>query len=928
MILSKITRYIFPIAVIFAFFSPLRCNAQQPDISKKPQTITVVSDDNYPPYIFRDTNGNLQGILIDEWTLWEKKTGIKVKFIGMDWAKAQRFIAEGRADVIDTMFLTEERARLYDFSKPYVTIEVPVFFHNNISGITDVASLQGFTIGVKEGDASIGMLKKHGITTLREYASYEEIVKAAADQKIKVFCIDGPPAFYYLYKMDLEKEYRHSMPLYSGQFHRAVRKGDKQLLNIIEDGFRRISPKEHSGLEKKWRGSSLLINPDSVRYILNSSFAVFIAALALMLWNHMLRRKVSQKTSQLRETLGALKGNEAMLRATIESLPFDFFAIDREGCYFMLNDAALHHWGDVIGKKPEEVILDYPEGKRWLENNQRAFAGETVRGEVEYLFDGERHYIHEIVTPIRDDNQQIQGILGINFDMTGQKRTEEALRESIQKYSALIETTDTGFVILDSKGLVLDANPEYVRLTGHERLEEIAGRPVTDWTADYEKEKNAAEVKKCFEQGFVRNLEIDYVDKQGKNTPIEINATVVNTKNGPQILTLCRNISEHRKLEEQLRQAQKMEAIGQLAGGVAHDFNNILSAIMGYASISRLKIKDDEELKGYIEHILASAERGANLTHSLLAFSRKQVVELKPSNINDIIYGVQKILARVISEDIEFKVNLSIEDLVVEADKGQIEQVLMNLATNARDAMPNGGSLLISTNSIEIGGGYMKSHIVDKAGRYAVISVSDTGVGMERAIREHMFEPFFTTKEVGKGTGLGLAMAYGIIKRHNGSINVYSEPGKGTTLKIYLPLVQSKIEDEQKTEVVPIPVGQETILLVEDDEVVRNVTKATLEAFGYRVIEALDGEDAVRVFAENKDAVPLIISDVIMPKKSGNEVYEAARKIKPEVKVIFISGYASDVINKGGVLAKGVTFIAKPFKSDNLLRKVREVLDS
>ena len=512
--------------------------------------------------------------------------------------------------------------------------------------------------------------------------------------------------------------------------------------------------------------------------------------------------------------------------------------------------------------------------------------------------------------------------------MTEQKRAEEALRESMEKYSALVETTDTGFVILDGKGRVVDANPEYVSLTGHERLEEILGKSVTEWTAEYEKEKNEAEVKKCFGQGFVRNLEIDYVDKKGNITPIEINATVVNNKNGPQILTLCRNITEHRKLEEQLRQAQKMEAIGQLAGGVAHDFNNILSAIMGYASISRLKMKDDDELKGHMEHIIAAAERGANLTHSLLAFSRKQVVELKPRNINDIIYGVQKILSRVIGEDIEFKVNLSIEDLVVEADKGQVEQVLMNLMTNARDAMPHGGALLISTSSMEIDGSHMKSHLVDKTGRYAVISVSDTGVGMGRAIQEHMFEPFFTTKEVGKGTGLGLAMAYGIIKRHNGSINVYSEPGKGTTFNIYLPLVGSKVEDEQKMEVVPIPAGHETIVLAEDDEVVRNVTKATLEAFGYKVIEALDGEDAVRVFAGNKDVVPLIISDMIMPKKSGSEVYEEARKIKPDVKVIFISGYASDVINKGGVLAKGVAFIAKPFKTDTLLRKVREVLDN
>ncbi len=386
-----------------------------------------------------------------------------------------------------------------------------------------------------------------------------------------------------------------------------------------------------------------------------------------------------------------------------------------------------------------------------------------------------------------------------------------------------------------------------------------------------------------------------------------------------------RNITEQKKLEEQFRQAQKMEAVGALAGGIAHDFNNILSAIIGYASILRMKIDPEDELRHHVVEILAASERAANLTRSMLAFSRKQVMELKPVNVNELICGIHKMLARLIGEDIEFTVACSGDTgLVVQSDAGQLEHVLMNLIMNARDAMPDGGKLTIGSGRFTL----IEELEEMPRGSYAVISVSDSGIGMDKETQEHIFEPFFTTKEVGKGTGLGLAMAYGIIKKHNGFIRVYSEPGKGTTFKIYLPVTSQAVQKFRKKEAVLLPLGTETILLVEDNSNVRFVTRDMLQEFGYTVLEAADGEEAVRVFRENKDRIKLLLCDLIMPKKSGKETYEEIKIMRPDVKAIFTSGYTSDIIARKGLLEEGINFMSKPVSMIELSGKIREVLDS
>ena len=385
--------------------------------------------------------------------------------------------------------------------------------------------------------------------------------------------------------------------------------------------------------------------------------------------------------------------------------------------------------------------------------------------------------------------------------------------------------------------------------------------------------------------------------------------------------------AERNKLEEQLHHAQKMESIGVLAGGVAHDFNNILSAIIGYGYMAQKMLKSDAATYSYIQEILDSANRAADLTRGLLAFSRKQVIAPILADLNEIVRNVEKMLRRILTEDIELRTDLSVGELPVMVDVGQMEQVLMNLATNARDAMPDGGNFLIQTDTVHVDSDYSKAHFSQDAEPYAVLKVADTGVGMTNETTEGIFVPFFTTKEVGKGTGLGLSMSYGVIKQHSGNIRVYSEVGKGTTFKIYLHIAQTQIE-KIPTSIQLLPKGKgETILIAEDETQVRESLWLILQDNGYKIIAAESGQDAVRKFKENIGAVALMILDVIMPIKNGREVYEEIKGIRPSVKAIFMSGYTDDIISKKGILEEGFDLMSKPVNPDTLMRKIRDVLE-
>lgn len=512
-------------------------------------------------------------------------------------------------------------------------------------------------------------------------------------------------------------------------------------------------------------------------------------------------------------------------------------------------------------------------------------------------------------------------------ELAERKRTAEHLR----KLSVVVEQNPASIMITDTSGIIEYVNPHFTALTGYS-LEEVVGqKPNILKTGETGREEYRRLWDTIVAGGewhgefHNRTKDGDLYWEQALIAPIRDESGTIS-----HFIAIKENITERKQLEVQLRHSQKMDAVGQLAGGIAHDFNNILTAIVGYASILQLRLPDDSPLKKSAEEIAASAERGAALTQGLLAFSRKQASNPAVIDLNEVITRVHQLLLRLICEDIHLEINLEQKELPVLVDSGQIEQVLMNLSTNARDALPHGGSIVIRTEAVVIDADFVIARGFGTPGRYALLTFSDSGEGMADDIVRHIFEPFYSTKELGKGTGLGLSIVYGIIKDHNGYVVCHSTPGLGTIFHIYLPLLDSvpAVAGESAPEEMTDVRGQNSILLAEDNEATRALCREILEEFGYSVIEAVDGEDALEKFQALQSGISLAILDVIMPKKSGREVYDAIRSIAPDTRILFCSGYTEDVVVSQGGLDAGMSYLAKPFTPKGLLMKIREVLDN
>ncbi|MGB9080912.1 MAG: PAS domain S-box protein, partial [Desulfuromonadaceae bacterium] len=511
-------------------------------------------------------------------------------------------------------------------------------------------------------------------------------------------------------------------------------------------------------------------------------------------------------------------------------------------------------------------------------------------------------------------------------ELTERKRAEEHLR----KLSVAVEQSPASIVITDTSGIIEYVNPHFTQLTGY-AFDEAVGRNPSILKTGQTGSEEYRQMWETILAGGVWHGEFhnrkkngDLFWEQALIAPIRDNSHAIT-----HFIAIKEDITERKELEGQLRHAQKMDAIGQLAGGIAHDFSNILTAIVGYASIMQLKLPDDSPIKKYAGQIIITAERGTTLTQGLLAYSRKQESNPVVVDLNEIITRVHQLLLRLISEDIHLEINLDPQGWLVLADSGQIEQVLMNLSTNARDALPHGGSIVITTEAVTIDSDFVLSRGFGRPGRYALLTFADDGEGMDAGIAGHIFEPFYTTKEPGKGAGLGLSIVYGIIKKHKGYIDFHSSADRGTIFQIYLPLLDSvPAEAEEKVQEMEGNVrGGDHILLAEDDETTRLLGREILEEFGYSVVVAVDGEDALEKFREQGERIGLVIIDVIMPKMNGREVYDAIRGIAPNMRILFCSGYARDVVVSQGGLEEGMNYLPKPFTPKELLLKIREVLD-
>ena len=625
----------------------------------------------------------------------------------------------------------------------------------------------------------------------------------------------------------------------------------------------------------------------------------------------------------------ALISSEEYFRRVIRCSPIAMALYDQRGVVSFLND----RFTKIFGYLKE----DLPDLESWW---NRAYPDAAYRQQVRAVWNHANEKAIRLGTDIephryrvtcKDGTQRIVEIFGsiigekhlvILNDITQQRYADEQLL----LMGAIVESSDDAIVGMYLDGVVTSWNRGAEKIYGFSRGE-MMGRSFSRLLPETSEGELDAILERTRSGEHIEHLETLHRRKDGKviNMSLTISPIVDAEGNVTSASTIGSDISHRVSLEQQLRQAQKMEALGTLAGGIAHDFNNILTAIIGHASLLNLKLEKNDPLTDNVHQILEAASRAANLTQALLGFSRKAPIDTRPVSLNGIIKKVERLLVMLLKENVSYQANLSPDEPIIMADSGQIEQVLINLASNARDAIPSTGAIRISTGVVDLDEQFVRAHGYGGPGRYASLSFNDNGVGMEESVRLRIFEPFYTTKESGKGTGLGLAIVYGIIKQHNGFINCYSEPGLGTTFQLYLPLTTREMVQQVKAPESPPRGGSETILVAEDDEATRNLDRKVLEAYGYRVIEACDGEDAIAKVQEHRDRIQLLFLDSIMPKKNGKEVYEEVIRIRPGLKVLFTSGYTADTFSD--LEAKEFRFIAKPILPTQLLRTIREILD-
>lgn len=644
----------------------------------------------------------------------------------------------------------------------------------------------------------------------------------------------------------------------------------------------------------------------------------------------------------LKQAHNILEKERSRLRILLQTIPALIWMKDPTGIYIACNSRFEHFFGarepEILGKTDYDFV-DAELADFFRKNDLKAIAADipSVNEEwVTYAEDGHRELLETIKTPVRDSQGTLIGVLGIARDITEQRRIEDELKNERMRFRNLVDSVD---------GIVWEADAEtFIFTYVSQQAERLLGYPVDDWYQPgfwvdhlHPDDKVWAQ-KYCMErtaQHQDHDCEYRFIASDGHEVWLHDIVTVVEENDQPRWLrgimvdttAKKREEAEKLKLEGQLRQAQKMEAVGRLAGGVAHDFNNKLSVILGYGEMASRAGISSERYRDYLAQIIKAADQSREITRQLLAFSRQEVISPRVIDLNDMVRDSKNGLCRFIGEDIRFEIKLAENLWPINIDPTQIDQIIMNLVVNARDAMADGGLLLIETQNIRIDSAYSVLHPEMMAGNYVQLSVSDSGCGMDRETLQHIFEPFYTTKEVGKGTGLGLATIYGIVSQNKGFVYVYSEPGLGTTFKIYFSRCDDLSHSEKPVETSLLLDQPATILLVEDDEAVRNITAEILKEIGYSILIAVTPQNAIDL-CNSKEHIDLLLTDVIMPGMNGRDLSLWVTELRSDIKVLFMSGYTAEVINQKGIFADGLHFIQKPFDRASLHRKIQGVLSN
>ena len=658
--------------------------------------------------------------------------------------------------------------------------------------------------------------------------------------------------------------------------------------------------------------------------------------------NDDLEKKVAERTEALARAIRHLEGEvterrrkeEDLLRlaAIVECSEDAIIAADLDGKITDWNAGAERMFGysraEATGM-PVNIIV--PTERRHepvqILAKVRKGAGVTNQETVRLRQDGKPVHVSLTVSPIRDQAGRLTGSAAIVRDTTERIEMEAALRRSEANFRSVIENSPYGALRTLLDGRILLANPAAVIMLGYSSESELLS---LNMASDIY--RNLADRARIIQQArnteYIKDIEVEWKHKSGSSIMVRFSSHIVKNQAGEidHFDLMVQDITKQHNLEEQLRQAQKMEAIGRLAGGVAHDFNNLLGVIIGYSELALDQIGPGNAVRGQVEQIRKAGERAGALTRQLLAFSRQQVLDTKTLNLNAIISDMAQLLLRLIGEDVELQTKLDSQLHAIRGDQGQIEQVIMNLAVNSRDAMPQGGKLMIETRNTTVDDDELQRRTPMTPGDYILLIISDTGVGMDTETQAHIFEPFFTTKAQGKGTGLGLATVYGVVKQSGGYIWVYSEPGVGATFKVYLPRVLEEPRTGQAPDLGDGHQGAETVLVVEDEASLRTFTTTLLQNSGYTVVEAGDGEEALALAGQYKRPIHLLLTDMIMPGMNGPAVAEKLASLHPETKVLFMSGYTGFVSR--GLIDPHAVLVSKPFTREELLRKIREALGS
>ena len=902
--------------------------AHEPVAASAGEPLVLVAGKHYPPMSYIK-DGVATGMYVDVAAALAKVLGREVRVELMDWTAARQAVLRGEADGLLSMSTSPERARLYDFTEPTTAHEIGLFVRSDEISIRDAMDLTGRKVGVIAGSMPQILLEANGAANLVLIDDYYDGFRRLAAGTISAVAGDLWVGAYTIEQRRLRDIVRTGPPLATLATGIALRKGNSLLVDEVSQAIRTLKLNGTiERIEDRWRPQSMLfVSRARMQMLLTLAGAGFLAVLLLgtTVWATALRRQLRAQARH-REA----EGRVHLLAQALQSASDCISITDTSDRILYANEAFLRtyeyeerdllgqHIGIVRSTDNVPGVLD----RIYDVTKQEGWHG-VVRNRART---GRVFPVSLSTSMVHDEHGQIIGLVGVARDRTSEEAAEAALRASEEKYRQVVENANDIIFIVDPEGYCLSMNRAGREISGYV-AEDPRGVNLKQLVAPEQIGTALRQLQRVLSGEEVPSFELDMVSKSGKRMTLELDVRVIRSATGiTGVQGIARDVTTRKELEANLRQAQKMEAIGRLAGGVAHDFNNVLTVVMGTAELAAMQLDEESPVRRDLEEIQRAADSAASLTRQLLIFSRKGVFHPAVLDLNEVVTRLNKLLRRLVGEDIEFIVRAGGALAHIMADASQIEQVIMNLVVNARDAMPTGGRLTIETSIVSLDDSFVRAHQGAAAGEFVRLTVTDTGVGMTADVLAQIFTPFFTTKGPSKGTGLGLATVHGIVQQVGGCITVKSTPGHGAAFAIDLPRVRARVAHAPlAAHLAAHTAVSGTILFVEDEESVRTMGTRALRQFGYTVLPARDATEAISV-AERHPGIDLLLTDIVMPGLNGHALAEYLHQAQPDLKVLYTSGYTSDSAALADMLAAGGDFLEKPYTQESLAREVRRAM--